>query len=432
MNNEEFGYQFINWQDIRNRVIKINRELAAIIDKISPNKHYPLILASYRFGDLIIKNGLLHLPKFSKLIPLNSAELESKLVKFLSYAKIPLTLLLNNACEIFVESNERTIPLNIFYQGKCFGTFETLSAIFNMECFPIWNVSAGGRTLFTLPKITESSGLKRLKNYYDLPTDLQVRMLSDHWQLFKEISQSSRFNQTWKQDLIFFTAPWFKNKKDPVWLEFKDYVFKQGWIQSQYAIANFEFSIFWQQFVKAIHQRNLKPSIYLSDTIKHLFAITAGAAPAFTPDDDSQRIAPTEALKQALLEVYQLKNYLPTFMHAGMLGNENLKTLYYSLNFPTLLEGTPEGKKELTLMFDLKEIKLMLETFQRFLTSENNLLSKINLNYFHVQEDKNAAINSSKVLVKFDKSLLLDQKSYYEREFCATSQFWRGCIQIAK
>src|SRR5690349_11490610 len=127
----------------------------------------------------------------------------------LSYSPIPLSLLLNKNSEVFLQEAERTIPLNIIKPGQLFGTFETLDFIFNKPSSALWNVSAGARSVFMLPKINESFSIKRLRNHYHLSLDTQLKYLTQHWQIFKEISHVPTFSSPWQSEVLFFTKPWF-------------------------------------------------------------------------------------------------------------------------------------------------------------------------------------------------------------------------------
>ncbi len=64
----------IHWADAREAVQNTNPELCTIIDRISPDKKYSLIKASFKFGDYIIRNGKLQLPIKNQLLELDHTE----------------------------------------------------------------------------------------------------------------------------------------------------------------------------------------------------------------------------------------------------------------------------------------------------------------------------------------------------------------------
>jgi hypothetical protein len=428
----------VTWEDVREEVMNVNPELANIIDQISPNKKYFLIKASYCFGDLIVKDGITQFPiADDNLLPASDKRIQSLINDSLSYSPIPLFLILKNACEVFIESPLRTVPLNLFYPGSLLGLFESIDFMFKRESSVKWCVSSGARNLFMLPKINEASGLKKLKTAYDLNSNIQVRGLADHWRLFYEIFRHKSFEGSWRNDVLFFTKDWMLNKNsDKGWFAFKDYLFKNAWHQAQFAISKVGLSLTWEHFAKAIAARRLKPIPYLADQVKHIMLIAAGRWPGFKATDDSQQVAPTLALQKAIVDIYGLKKYFPSIMHIASLENENQLPGYYSLSYPTLIEGSPDNTASSTIMLDLRDIKQLVDTirpvFQNIETEGNRVFSDVSFDYFHVEKDKYHEIKLSKDILPLDKMLLSGKIQFPEREFCTTSQFWRGCIRISK
>src|SRR5207302_10084921 len=135
----------LDWKDVCQSVEQLNPQLAKIINSISLKTHHKLIKATYSFGDLIIKEGRLCLPIENE-----------KLYTQLNYSPIPLALLLNKSAEVFIENSANPpLPLNILHPGDFFGTFETVNFMMNKQSSPVWNVSAGARSTFMLPKISD-------------------------------------------------------------------------------------------------------------------------------------------------------------------------------------------------------------------------------------------------------------------------------------
>jgi hypothetical protein len=411
----------VSWENIEPEIKRINPELNKLINALDPSKKLKLVKTTYPFGAWIVKNGQLQLPHIAHNLKTNSLNSLG-----LDYSKIPLSLLLNKPSEIFITEKDRIIPLKVLHAGMFFGTFETVDYLFNKKSDPIWNVTAGGRSIFTLPKISENLGLKRLKSYYKLPSTTDVHSMLDHWELFRQISKSHHFDEPWQSHVLFFTKEWFSFKKnDSAWENFRHYLFKQAWLQSRQSLERDKFAPQWQNFIKAVTQRRMQPTPYLMDTLRHLMLISIDEAPAFQPANDSA-FAPVTGLQKAIIETYQLKKHFPTVMHIEMPNNRMNHPLYYSLSFPTLLEGSPDSKcNSSTIMFDLKNLKQLIETHDRGPHVEATLRQKI-LNYLHVEEDKSHEISSSRIIPNIDKRF--DNSGKFE--FCSTSPFWRGCIML--
>jgi hypothetical protein len=427
--------QQLTWADAREDVTKVDRALGEIIDKISPNKNYPLFKVTYSFGDLVVKNGSLQLPQEKgHLLPLIDAGLDTKTKNKLTYSSIPLFLTLKNCHEVFLDTSDRIIPLNLFKAGSLLGLFESMDFLFNHKSNPKWNVSAGARSLFMLPKISEMQGLKRLCKQYGLDNSYTSLLnFSDHWHVFKSIVAHPTFTQSWQSEILIFSKEWL-NSHDPSWAEFRYYLFQNAWQQSQFAMSKVELNLIWETFLKTITLRRLKPTTYLANHLKHLMLIASGHSPGFRPADELQQVAPCRGLEEAFLNVYMLKHYLPTLMHPQLLDHSSGLPVYYSLMFPTLLEGSIYKKNSSTIMLDLQEVHLLLSIL--FDSSSHNKffmevgLQNILFKCFHVETDHQGKIHSSRVIPEQDPDFLRQTTCFSGRIFCASSSFWRGSIQI--
>jgi len=417
----------IFWEDIRPKVKTIDPKLTSLIDNISPDKKYPLVSGKYSYGQSIVKDG--------QFIKLDNNSEQNKLLGQLTYSQIPLFYVLHNSCEVYIDTDYRIIPLNLFTPSSILGLFETMDVLYGRSSNPKWSVSAGARSIFMLPKIYGSAGFRRLRTRYHIPLDTQLKELSDHWKIFKIIANHKSFEQSWHTEILLFTGAWFKNfkKGDIHWNNFYQYLMRHAWSQAQFAIEKVTLRLYWEHFIDIISSRNFKPIPYISDQIKHIMLIATGQWPGFTTGDSEQLFAPMTGLQNAFIDTYQLKKYLPTIMYPSLFDGKS--PVYYSLAYPTLLEGSPHRKSKSTIMLDVKEIKLLLDILKSDKTKnikfKNNFLDNIALDYFHVENDPLGEVKSSETLISTDPNLLADNKNYPSRIFCPTSSFWRGCIQLS-
>jgi hypothetical protein len=426
------NYQLLYWEDVRKEVRQVNPELAELIDQINPDKRYPLVKIRYRFGDLIVDRGITYLPNSKgTLLPVNHPDQEKILYEHLSYSCIPMFMSLKNGNEVFINSLSRTVPLNLFYPGSLLGLFESLDFMFGNTQPAVWCVSAGARNLFTLPKINEASGFNRLKATFNLDAATKPRYLSDHWNVFRAIAQHKNFNASWNNDVLFFTKNWLSNDhKSSDWFAFKNYLFKSAWHQAQLAI---ELGVTWEHFAEAISIRNLKPTPYVFNHVKHILLIAIGRRPGFRPADESNKFGPIQSLQKAIAEVYLLKKHMPTIMHSSSLENDKNIPLYYSLSYPSLLEGPSQNNAATTIMSDIREIKHLIDSITPVINDLNKIKRKHSqFDYFHVESDKYDEIKQSKIIPMLDKTVISNNKNLNGREFCSSSQFWRGCVKISE
>ncbi len=118
-------------------------------------------------------------------------------------------------------------------------------------------------------------------------------------------------------------------------------------------------------------------------------------------------------------------------MHVELPEPDNNDYFYYSLSLPTLFEGSLASKNNSsTIMYDLKLLKLLIETLQRDSSAENIFFKNKFVEYFHVEIDPLKEIQSTALIPQTDSLFIQDVEKFPGRSFCATSPFWRGCIRI--
>lgn len=438
-----YNIQELEWKNIRDDIKVVNPELANIIDQLDPNKHLTLIKARYPYGAKIIDNGILQLPNVSgKSTSIHEADVGSGIKNKLLYSSIPLSLPLNKGCEVYLNDKDRTLSLNIISPSDFFGLFEVTALLCNIPIVSAWSVSSGIRSIFMLPKIADQINYNRLKRKLNLSL-CSPNSLAEHFYLFKTINDHSLTIKDWYCDIIFFTDSWFTNlQSNSKWAMFYNYLFKQATIQrmqSGHNVDNMAFNLMWQSFVYAMGKRNLKPRPYIMDTAKYLLGIAAGIQPAFSPADKSEIFAPTKLLQETYIDHYGLKKYLPTIFHSNILiPGKKLKHVYYSLAYPLLQEGLPNSKANQDVISDMREIKLLFETFIVAFRSRKidfptgyNLLDKVQFDFFHNGTDIFNELKAAKDMPISDIELVKDQEQFPSREFCATAQFLRGCVRIS-
>lgn len=430
--------EIVNWQDVRNDVLKVNKALANEIDELDPPDTLRLVKANYLFGDLIVNQGILQLPSVcGELVAFNSADVKVGISSLLSYQHIPLFYSLQYGNEAFFDTGMRVIPLNYYHQGTLVGLRETLGSSVGLASRPglSMSISAGSRSIFILPKISDSLGLQRLQYHYGLSQSITTQSIGDHWRLFKTMATSVDFEQSWHNTLLFFTTDWFGDgNKSVCTSRFKDYLLRMFYLHIWQNADEYDLKLHWRQFSEALAARNLKPVPYIIDQIRQIFAIVAAKSPAFKPVGDAQDAAPVTGLQQAFCHVYQLKHYVPTFMAITAMQEVFTSYVYYSLSFPTLLEGSPVKQSASTTILDLRHIKLLLETLNNYVQqhalAEHDLVAGAQLDYFHVAADPHHKICASVHIPEEDPVFMDNAKAYPDRSFCATSPFWRGCMRI--
>lgn len=429
-----FSLEEVTWGEVRETVFKHNQELAEICDRINPDKKYPLFRIKYPYGAKIVDRGIFNIPTVdNQLIPIKDSRVPVSITSKLDYCSIPLSLILHNNNEVYVESSNRVIPLNFFKVGDVFGIFENMNWLAGTNSDPIWTVTAGARSVFMIPKITDRMGHARIKREFgvinDIPTDL-----IDHWGIFSKIAQHAGGTGVWYNEVLVFSRSWFEGTgKDSIWLEFRNYLFKTSWKQSKLLRDAVEFGLLWASFSEAVSNRSLKPRAYIVDTLKHLISIGNGSGVAFKPATDELSM-PLSLIQKVYTDVYNLKTYMPTVMQPCKLNGCDHKA-YYSLSFPTTLETSPYMRNAPSLIEDQRDIKTLLDILLKTIKDKTTVINPIkgvSYEFFHTDIDKYGQIHNSKDILKgddrFNKSVVIKLK---DRVFCGTSHFFRGCMRIS-
>lgn len=420
----------VKWADIRNKVMGVNESIVHIIDQISPKDQPELIEIDYLYGDTIIDNGILQIPnKHNILVPVKDSGVSKNIIDALTYQGIPLCLSLENDNEVFINTGTRSVPLNLFQQGNLFGLFEAIDYIFDSQMKAIWSVSAGSRTIIMLPKISNEIGLKRLRKHYGLLSNLRLKKLTDHFEVFKSIAHSEHFSQQWINKILCFTEKWLDKIFLRKYLEFKDYILKTCWNQARFVIYMIHPKSSWENFSEATALKNLNPRPYLINQAKHLLNIADGHLPALRPTV-AQSAAPVLGIQKAILEIYELKKFMPIIM--SLCPRNTIKLpIYYSLSYQTIFEGSPINQTHTTISTDLRDLKILLDTFQQYIIYHQleDTFSSNKFEYFHVTKDPHKDFLPSISLIQ-SKDFIYYKKQFPDLEFPYASYFWNGCISI--
>lgn len=426
--------QEVFWEDVRDEIYKLNPELAKICDQISPGKEHSLLKVRYPYGATIVDKGEFHLPSpDGSLLSLKSGHVPDFIKKKLSYCSIPLSLILHNDTEVFVEAHNRIISLNFFKPGDLFGVFESINYLTDTPSNSTWSVSAGGRSVFMIPRITDKIGHNRIRKEFGIRANDPPSDLPSQWEVFKGIYESSGGVDSWCNTILVFTESWFSNNNDSEWLKFQKYLFNLCWSQFKLVRDGAEFSLLWSLFGDEISNRSLKPRPYLVDTLKHLVSIANGAGVAFKPAI-TETALPVSLIQDAYINCYNLKAYIPTLMQPCKLTEED-KQVYYSLTLPTVLESTPYVRNAPSIIEDERDIKRLMDTLIRTIKGNSSIINPIKhvkYDFFHSDIDQYGEILSSRKIAEEDNSFtFFGAEQLTERIFCGTSPFFRGCIRIS-
>ncbi|MFN7096234.1 MAG: hypothetical protein ACK4PR_01545 [Gammaproteobacteria bacterium] len=426
------------WSDVRSNVIELNPVLSEIIDRLNPP--YPLFKASFPFGTEFIKKGKLYLPNqrddFVSLTDIESNELKEELGY--NIGTNPVSMVLQKSAELFISLDESTLPFffGFLRPGRLFSTSRVLSPTFSHQPAFLWNITAGARSLFMLPKISDTAGYKRLRKTFHLQVD-KPKGLVDHWELFKEIANHDNFNNPWALEVLFFSKRWFDHLNDKAWIEFHRYLLQVSWETTEFWRNRFIWDLVFS-YIQRI--RGIKPNPYIADTVKHILSISAGAVPGMGPATDDSS-APIAGLQRVFKDIYNLETYLPIILQSKFFSlYEECSPVYYSLQYPTTLEFSSKLSDNTSALSDLYDVKSLLEKYLNSLSSKGlniehtplaDIPQLVKFDYFHSDNDgKYRGIRSTQD-IPLEDLLFANIKGMKNSAFPLQSTFVRGCIRMS-
>lgn len=339
----------------------------------------------------------------------------------LSYSTIPLSLVLKGACEVFVEMIDRVVPLNIIRPNELFGVFEVLSYLCGIQAKPSWSVSSGARSCFLLPKISNSIKHSALKKKFNMVSGAPIS-LSEHHSIFSEICKNSE----WATELIIFPKD-LLTSNTPTALFFQKYLFEIGWKNSEHLRSSVNLDFLWNSFAEIIKKRNLKPNIYVMDSLKHLVMLGLGLLPGFRAVKNNA-LMDFELIKAAYKESYGLASPI-IFEPAFCKKTKKENYVYYSLGYPTIYHGAPVMSHAPTNIADLRDLKILANMLSDFCSVHQEMkhLSELFFEFFHTDRDQFGEINNANEIYE---EILKGQKETIPESLPRYWQFGRGCVRV--
>lgn len=425
------------WGEVRQEVAKLQPEFAKQIDALSPGDDHVIYKARYPFGADILQNGVLYVPienEQEQTVPITDNRVDKEVREALFASRVmPMAIPLNRSVELYMSVNDRNLPFSIAKPGKIMGLWGIQKDEISEFTKTVWNITAGGRAIHVLPKISDIKKFRRLKERFALPMEAP-QSLDDHWQIIKGIANSKEFEEEWYVDMLFFSEKWLDHLDDPAWESFDLHLFKLLWASNAHLRRQ---TVFYIEFSEACLQANSKPDPYIIETTRHLFNTAFGAVPSYTFAHNNQ-LLPLVGIQRALDEVYQL-SYAPSIVTLDYL-NPQIKSqaLYYSLQVPTLSSILPKIRKSSTKLLDLYNIQGLLKRSLKLMVEntpegQNALISKVGdtvrFDCFHAEPGDYRDIKYVEDIAEEDKVIEQEEK-HYGKNFCSTSAFLRGCIRV--
>lgn len=361
--NEQSPLVEQHWPDVAEQVRALKPELADIIDSLNPDQKHSFFRLRYNFGDEIVQRGKLFLPtEEGELISIDDPKIPCSLRDRLNYnaGSNPATFVLSGQLELLFHLTDRIIPFSLIKPGNLFGLWKSLdTGPSNCPETFLWELTAGARSLFMLPKISQAGSHARLKKSHQITAD-KPTTINDHWNIFKGIANSKAMPKKWQVELLFFSTEWFEHKTDPAWRDFNYLILDSAWQSSGYWRNQY----IWDLVLSDIqNRRNIRYSPYIIGIARHMLRMGCSAMPGFQPANDNS-LGPIDFIQQTYIESYNLKHYAPIIMQPAYFScYQPSDPVYYSLQHPATISYAPKASKHSTTLQDLYEVGSVLKKY---------------------------------------------------------------------
>lgn len=416
----------LRWCELLPELEQREPELARLLVQLQPDETYRFILASYPYGMNMVEQGEFRLPlNDQEAVSINDPRMAEFSDDLTAYAKMPLGLVLNKTMELYYETNNRVICDKLLPTGSVVGAWEFFDKKLHVDTSRQVNISAGARSLFLLPLISDQVSHLRLKKAFNISATPPTK-LTEHSKLFAELSRQLRTD--WHCEVLFFCKEWFTPSDNPNWKQFENALYQIAWRQSHSARRQLENTISWERTLYNLSERNnyLPPRIIAQ--LKHVFLLSEGIFPGMVfSSGNTEELAPLPGLRDIYSEVYRLKNKAPLFMHPAYISDQ--QPVYYSLNYPGNLENFLPSKRVPRLMDELRIIMTTLDSLNAGLFDRMPNLQPFTVEAFHPAANGDDVICDLQQLVEQDK-VLVDYFNQHDGEFSLKNAFLKGCIKL--
>jgi len=433
--------QIKTWKDVREQVSRHNPVLGKIIDNIDPDDTNKFYHVKYRYGDKFLDKGRFYLPTESGgFVELND-KLEPKTIRDdLGYSLFtnPVMIPLKNTLEMYIEVENRIVPFMLASPGSIFGMSRVLDDIDFVDSShaskSLWDITAGARSIFMLPKISDNTANTRLLKQYGCNIEKPLE-LSDHWRVFRQLANCRDFAEPWEFEVLLLSRQWFSRLNDPRWQALKIFCLQQN----RRVFSFWHHIASWQITLSRIqHLKHIKASPHMIDTVKHLFMIASGAMPGFRPANSSE-MAPIAGIQEAYVNHYDI-SYKPIIMAPHVMNATDSLPTYYSLQYPTAIEYSPKSSGGTSTINDLDELSILIRKYlSQVINPDLNqsgtrlemLGHKLQVQYYHTNPDRYHSILPAEEILHKDEAFnnLLYQTNR-PLDFARNSTFIKGCVKL--
>lgn len=393
-NISNFNLQIITLKELSVFIRTLQPELSRALEDISLNKNYNCYKAIYRYGETILKNGVIHLTNDNgNSIPLNHDSIPLEIKNDLIYdSKVedPLSIFLNKISEALILKDNYIVHSTLLKPGSVIGIPRALNSSNTRSSISSYEINAGGRSMFMLTKISDHKIYQRILKLHNFNLNVPLSY-EEHWPTFVQIAKN--LSSDWCCEVIFFSRAFINDLKNPEMSSI--YIGLNKIYTSSYNIKHNNSSIWNMLYFMGIENDNLlfKYNTNYINIIKHIFMVAANSEIGYAPAIDDE-MAPVKIINKFFREIYGVSNpiiMIPTFFNY----ENDSQAVYLSLNYQKILVSILDKSHKKTNLAILSQIKYIFGIYYKNIMNDINLseivlaelLKNIEVLFFHAQAD---------------------------------------------
>lgn len=433
----------VTWDEKRDEVRKLSKDLFDKIERISPDKSFVLYEAEYPYGEMIVDDkGHFRLPDNNGCLhSIVNGSLPRKMVKELNYngTSISMGLVLQGQIHLFTENDLiiKSMPevssLHVFNKGQLFALNRVLDYPYIYQAGSLFRISAGSRTPYMIPGIGDQVKFRKVCKKFNinaLPPQYQM----DHWSTFSMLSNHHDFSKPWNVRLLFFGKQWV-SKRDTLEMEsFRLLLSESALEQSRLGRNSLILDKLWARTIARI--RNKHVDRYIIAMARHIIEAALGMNIGFkvaAPRD----AGPFDEIAHIFCNVYGLKKYSPIIVTPCRLSSEN-EVVYVSVQLPSIDLVRKRSSRSNFLLGDFREIYYVINRFTEEIADSilkeipSYDISRFNLQFFAADgAGQRKDFSPSSKVFEQDKNAIF-WKQYGQDKIFPYNQFLRACVRISE
>jgi hypothetical protein len=400
----------IKWEDARDIFKNVNPTLFKIIERIAPSNSLHLYKLNFKFGQ--------------KLLDINNFYIGRKNIieDLVCQNNMIHDIVTEKSAEHYLENCSNNFSLRVYEKGDTL-LFSYREIFLGNSCLE--NICSGLKSLFLLPKISNSNNFYKLMKAFNLNCK-RPETYYQQYEVFKEIACSKNLTNNWDSEIILFSKDWFKKLNEIHRAEIANYFYTEQLKHEKFSKNELIIQCLFNYCIEKI---NIEKKHYA--LIKYFFHVLLNSFPGKVIQR-SNNYAPIEELKKILIDIYGIQ-YLPTFVSNGYLKPES--PIYFSLENPTtytfeeiVIKNKLDSFREIKdILFRVRELSKNLYFHKEKSIYEILFLGK-SLNFYYPNiTGFQDPINALKQTFVYNKDSNNDELNLKP---CESSVFLKGCIEV--